>query len=127
MKTFPWKSLPRFMPDPSPSSQYLNSAFSLVELLAVMSISSLLAGLSIGNITSLSATGRLNQSLEQVTRSAILARQTSMGTGHPVALVVSRTPDEPGVILLRGAPGPSNTFQWTPAGAWERLPEQIAL
>ena len=102
------------------------NGFTLVELLAVLAIISLLVGLSFGNLTSLSTRGRLNHSLEQVTRSAVLARQTSMSTGFPVAYVVSNT-EERGILLLRGTPGATSTLQWTPTGAWERLPEQIDL
>jgi len=100
--------------------------FTLYELLVVMAIVSLLASFSVGSVTSLTTTGNLNHSVEAVTRNAVTARQTAMSSGQPVAMAVA-TSGTRGILLLKGDSDAAGTMNWTPAGGWEKLPDQIAM
>ncbi|MBE2205282.1 MAG: prepilin-type N-terminal cleavage/methylation domain-containing protein [Chthoniobacterales bacterium] len=111
----------------SPPSIGSRRGFTLNELLAVVAIMSLVTSFSVGSISSLSAGRDLNHSVEVLTRSAMVARQTAMAGGHPVALVVSTAGERAAITWLEARTDSDGQREWSAAGRWEKLPKQIGL
>ncbi|KAH0534008.1 hypothetical protein FGG08_007385 [Glutinoglossum americanum] len=64
--------------------------------------------------------------VQLISRSTVVARQMAMGSGQPVALVLSNSSGVlQAVMMLKGTAGSAGTMQWEAATPWESLPDGV--
>lgn len=120
---FPSSTFLRFQ-----SSTHRDRAFSLLELLTVMAVISLMVGLTIPAISSISRGRNLDIGGDLVASLAQQARQNSLARNSLTALVLATDASKAdyGKRIFCLMELPSGASQWSPLTPWQILPEGVA-
>jgi prepilin-type N-terminal cleavage/methylation domain-containing protein len=107
------------------------SAFSLVELLVVISIFGVLAAVSVGSFSASGKAGDINVGVARVMSALMQARSEAIARNTGVQFrVVTRAPDDQaaaGRVFSLWARKKDGSQEYEPISRWERLPDGISL
>ncbi len=112
-------------------------AFSLIELLSVMSIIMVLMSLAVPAINGITKGRALSHAIDKAWSATSYARQTAIATGLPVALILTKNrqgtdPLKSDAFLSLKAQVSSDAsgtrvWNWAPSGTWQKLPHGVQI
>lgn len=109
------------------SSNRRRTGFSIVELLAVLTILALLAGLALPFTLSVSRSSQLRSAGNRLANLATLARQTASSRNTFTAVVIAHNPVDSRVQAMTVAELDRVSNQWRQLVEWMRLPPDLQV
>lgn len=105
------------------------TAFSLVELLAVIAVMSMLGGLLASSLPSLFSSRASANGATLVSNLLLLARQQALTTGKPIAVVFANpsVPEGPQAVMLLKGSRQGGVLSWEAASPWNRFGDGVRV